>query len=833
MLDSVERRNIDEARDVLVGKIPDPKAQVEQITIGMIYKFMNDIDVQTVVEFGGARRYFYGEFEKYAWNKLFDRRKSANDVLNLYRDALASMSKNPNIPPLFRQIFDKAFLNYNDPGTLKMFLWVINRFSYNNPENLGNAFEYLLSILSSQGAAGQFRTPRNIIEFMVDVTDPQKNDRILDPACGTGGFLIYAWRHILKYNSPNFNPEKDVCAYENSQADIKDHVINGAAYKGENLTFEDRQSLMNGLEGYDISPDMVRLALVNMYLHDIKNPKIAEYDTLTSDENWNQYFDCVFSNPPFMSPKGGIRPHGKFSIKSSRSEVLFVDYIMNHLSTRGKAAVIVPEGIIFQSQNAYKELRKELVENYLIAVVSLPAGVFNPYSGVKTSVLLLDRQLAKKTDGVLFVKVENDGYGLGAQRKAIAKNDLPKSAKAIKAYKAALNKGMKFNPEEFDNALLTPKSKIAENGEYNLSGERYKERNDIVTKYKMLAIEETIESVKFSNKILRSKYLTRGKYPIIDQSDEFITGFWNNEDDVFKIKKPVILFGDHTRCFKYIDFDFVLGADGIKILLPIDDYNSKFYYYLLNNLIIKSLGYSRHFKQLKEIQIPLPPLSVQEEIVAEIEGFQKIIDGARQVVENWKPRIDIDPEWQIIKMTEIADVNPESKEPSLLYKDWFTYIDISCIENGSGIIDYSNRLKVTDAPSRARRVVRKNDILLSTVRPNLKAFGFIEYESNRYIASTGFAVLRTNSKCAPKYLYYLVFQDFIINQIIGPMEKGAYPSINQNDVNNLEIALPPIEIQNQIVSQIEEEQEIVNGNKRLIEIYEQKIKDRIAKVWGE
>jgi len=133
---------------------------------------------------------------------------------------------------------------------------------------------------------------------------------------------------------------------------------------------------MSQIVGYDISPDMVRLSLVNMYLHGFPEPHIYEYDTLTDEGRWEDSFDVIMANPPFMSPKGGIRPHKRFSIQANRSEVLFVDYIAEHLMPNGRAGVIVPEGIIFQSGNAYKALRKMLVDNYLFCVVSLPAGVF-------------------------------------------------------------------------------------------------------------------------------------------------------------------------------------------------------------------------------------------------------------------------------------------------------------------------------------------------------------------------------------------------------------------------------------------------------------------------
>ena len=338
-------------------------------------------------------------------------------MLALYSEAIVKLNQNPNIPQLFRDIFKNAYLPYRDPETLKMFLKIINDFKYDHSEMLGDAFEYLLSVLGSQGDAGQFRTPRHIIDFIVEVLDPQKNESICDPACGTAGFLISSYKHILKQNS------KIKQATENDNHGnpvIKEIIV-------PTLTPDDRRKMMRNFVGYDISPDMVRLSLANMYLHGFITPNIYEYDTLTSEERWNEYFDVIIANPPFMSPKGGIKPHKKFSIQANRSEVLFIDYIAEHIHPmKGRAGIIVPEGIIFQSAGAYKLLRKMLVDKkYLYAVVSLPAGIFQPYSGVKTSILLMDKTLAKKTDNILFVKIDNDGFDLGAQRRDAARSITP------------------------------------------------------------------------------------------------------------------------------------------------------------------------------------------------------------------------------------------------------------------------------------------------------------------------------------------------------------------------------------------------------------------------
>ena len=444
MLDNGTKRRIDSARDILVGKVPDPKAQVEQITTALIYKFMDDMDQESIA-LGGKASFFVGEYAKYAWPKVMAKSLSGYERMGLYSEAITKMSQNPNLPRLFRDIFKGAFLPYRDPETLNLFLKEIDGFKYDNSERLGDAFEYLLSIMGSQGAAGQFRTPRHIIDFIVEVVAPTKTDTVLDPACGTAGFLISAYKHILARN------------------------------KEKPLSPDEMQRLTKNFIGYDISPEMVRLSLVNMYLHQFQKPTVFEYDTLTSEERWDDSFDVILANPPFMSPKGGIRPHSRFSVQAKRSEVLFVDYIAEHLNPNGRAGVIVPEGIIFQSAKAYKALRKMLIEeNYLYAVVSLPAGVFNPYSGVKTSILFMDKTLAKQTDKILFVAIENDGFGLGAQRREIDANDLPEALQIIKEFQ----NNPVSNPLYPNLAHIVSKSKIFENGEFNLSGGRYKELND-------------------------------------------------------------------------------------------------------------------------------------------------------------------------------------------------------------------------------------------------------------------------------------------------------------------------------------------------------------------
>src|SRR5690606_3293867 len=161
----------------------------------------------------------------------------------------------------------------------------------------------------------------------------------------------------------------------------------------DKLTPDERNKLAANIHGYDISPDMVRLSLVNLYLHGFTNPHVDEYDTLTSEDKWNEHADVILANPPFMSPTGGIKPHKRFSIQASRSEELFVDYIDEHLGPYGRAGIIVPQGVIFQSGTAYQALREQRVQDTRVAVAALPAGVFQHRSGDKTPILNLDKRL--------------------------------------------------------------------------------------------------------------------------------------------------------------------------------------------------------------------------------------------------------------------------------------------------------------------------------------------------------------------------------------------------------------------------------------------------------
>ncbi len=861
MLDTITKRRIDTARDILVGKVPDPKSQVEQITIALIYKFMDDMDAEAE-ELGGKRKFFTGGFARYGWAKLMSAGIGGHELIGLYGEGIATMPQNPGIPPLFRDIFKNAYLPYRDPETLKSFLKIIDEFSYDHSERLGDAYEYLLSVLGSQGDAGQFRTPRHIIDFMVEIMDPKKNETITDTSCGTAGFLISAYKHILKHNSKDYQPKQEHQADAEKDAPLELLTLESPLrYKGDLLTPDERKRLAGNIKGYDISPDMVRMSLVNLYLHGFNDPHIFEYDTLTSEERWDEYADVIFANPPFMSPKGGIKPHKRFSIQAKRSEVLFVDYIAEHLTPAGRAAIIVPEGIIFQSQTAYKALRKMLVDNSLVAVISLPAGVFQPYSGVKTSILILDKALAKQSGHIAFFKVENDGFGLGAQRRAIAGEQLTSVLAGIKEYFSEyLNMDKQDGQDKSEKpcksmletlisqgtALIVPKEKIAANGDYNLSGERYREGRVSMSNFPSVELGEICELVRgvvFSKedevskggvKVLRANNINKDRSelslddvkqvrPKLDFSDEkklkrddiFICLASGSKDHIGK----VALIKENTNFY----FGGFMGAIRVKL-------ERLFASYLVKQL---TTGHFNDFLReqiaganinnlsaglLYRFRIPLPPLEVQKEIVAEIEGYQKVINGARAVLDNYRPHIPIHPDWPKLQLGSLA-VNLDSRRVPITKGDRkegpFPYY------GASGIVDYV-----------ADYIFDEEILLISEDGANLLARSTpIAFSvSGKCWVNNHAHVLRFPHPATQKFVEVYLNSISIEKYVTG----AAQPKVNQQALNSISIPIPDdVSTQQAIVAEIEAEQALVSANRELITRFEKKIQATLARVWGE
>lgn len=330
----------------------------------------------------------------------------------------------------------------------------------------GDVYEYLINEIGRGGKNGQFRTPRHIIQFMCELVDPDLSDKICDPACGTGGFLVGAYQHILtKYSS-----SQEIMEDENGFKRFK-------KYGGDNITGLATWKKLNetSFYGFDLDQNMVRIGLMNLMLHGIRIPQIENIDALSmkfDKTHKDEEYTIVMANPPFT---GRIDKQGmsdKLKIDGTQSELLFLIRISRMLKPRGKAAVIIPEGVLFGGGGNQKKTREILLkDNKLEAVISLPSGTFKPYTGVKTAILVFTKvkegSAIWNTESVWFYELKNDGYSLDDNRRKLAENPLPV---AVDAYKSRYT----VTPAERTNHFFVPLTEIQANG-LDLSYNRYKE----------------------------------------------------------------------------------------------------------------------------------------------------------------------------------------------------------------------------------------------------------------------------------------------------------------------------------------------------------------------
>ncbi len=320
----------------------------------------------------------------------------------------------------------------------------------------GDLYEYLLSEIASSGKNGQFRTPRHIIAMICGLVDPKLGEEVCDPACGTGGFLLGAYQHLLTaYTSPGLRHIDE------------DGMERGLA--GDMLTDERQWEVLRekAFFGYDFDTTMVRIGLMNMILHGIDKPKLGYMDTLSKRFDEKDRYDVVLANPPFKGniDKGDINE--ELRLKTTKTELLFVNRMINLLRLGGRAGVIVPDGVLFGSSNAHRNLREMLLDECeLQGVISMPSGVFKPYAGVSTAVIVFVK--GGKTENVWFYDMEADGRSLDDKRDKVEKNDIPDILKKWSARDTGKD------TDRQSKAFFVPADEIRDN-KYDLSINRYKE----------------------------------------------------------------------------------------------------------------------------------------------------------------------------------------------------------------------------------------------------------------------------------------------------------------------------------------------------------------------
>ena len=435
--------------DIWAGGTTNPLTVIEQLTYLMFIRSLDEKELENE-QFentsGIAMEKIFPQTEEgqsMRWSKF--KEKDPRDIFDIISQRVFPFIKtlNGTEETAFSRYMEDAMFLIPTPQVLQKIVTGLEDLYQNDLAGLdmqGDLYEYMLGKLSTAGQNGQFRTPKHIREMMVQLTTPTPDDLICDPACGTAGFLVSAAEYIREnYESTMTSEQWDLFA-------------------GDTFT------------GFDTDSTMLRLSAMNLMLHSITHPHVEYRDSVSKQNEIAGKFDVILANPPFKGTVDAesINDNLKAVTNTKKTELLFIALFLRMMKKGGRCACIVPDGVLFGSSNAHKAVRKELVENHqLRAVISMPSGVFKPYAGVSTAVLVFIKTGAGGTDNVWFYDMQADGFSLDDKRTAIADNDI---ADIIARFHVSENE---HNRERTEKSFFVPKQEIVDNG-YDLSINKYK-----------------------------------------------------------------------------------------------------------------------------------------------------------------------------------------------------------------------------------------------------------------------------------------------------------------------------------------------------------------------
>lgn len=480
MLDSALKSKINLLWDKFwSGGISNPLQAIEQMSYLIFMKRLEDEDVtreQNLKLVGDKYESIFKGNENSKWSKWTE--MSAEKMLEHVRDKVFPFLRklNGGQKSVYSKYMKDASFTIPTASLLAEAVKIINdmHIKEQNRDVQGDLYEYLLGQLQTSGKNGQFRTPRHIVKMMTEILDPKYGDKICDPACGTAGFLVASYEHILRNNTSK-------------------ELLRAGNFAGDKLDENQWEILREEtLYGYDFDQTMTRISLMNLMMHGISSPNIDQKNTLSKRYNESNYYDVVLANPPFKGSIDESEIGENFRTQTKKTEILFLELMFNLLRTGGRCSVIVPDGILFGSSNAHQKIRELLLERCnLNAVISMPSGVFKPYAGVSTAVLLFTK--GEPTKEVWFYDMENDGFSLDDKRTKIDKDDIPDIIERFK------NRHKENNKDRKKKHFLVPIKEIKDNN-YDLSISKYQEMEYEEVKYekpevikkKILDLEQNI-----------------------------------------------------------------------------------------------------------------------------------------------------------------------------------------------------------------------------------------------------------------------------------------------------------------------------------------------------
>ncbi len=453
------------------GGITNPLTVIEQISFLMFSKLLDVTETTNERKAERTKKPFVGRFkganDPRRWKNF--KQKDAGEMLRVIRDEVFPHFRKLNGGTTFAEYMQDAQLMVQKASLLVQAVNMIDKLPITDGDAKGDLYEYLLGKLTTAGINGQFRTPRHIIRFMVEMLEPKPTEVIGDPACGTAGFLVGAMEYLLE-------------THTSAKGKIKGE--NGETIYTGDLLEEYRRHIQNEMfHGFDFDATMLRIASMNLMLHGVDNPDIHYQDTLSNSfpekfaKQASGGFDVILANPPFKGSldEGDVHPSLTQAVKTKKTELLFVALILRMLKKGGRSATIVPDGVLFGSSKAHTALREMLVKhNQLEAVISLPSGVFKPYAGVSTAIIVFTKD--GSTDHVFFYDVGADGFSLDDKRDSVGANDLPD---ALDRWR---KKSAKKDSDRTAKHFMVPVKEI-EAKDFDLSINRYKEAHHEAVTY--------------------------------------------------------------------------------------------------------------------------------------------------------------------------------------------------------------------------------------------------------------------------------------------------------------------------------------------------------------
>lgn len=761
---------------------------------------------------------------------------------------------------LFRRLFKNHIWRIRYSPTIKELIKRLKDLELEqNFDVMGRAYEFVVQKLGEQKQYGQYFTPRHIIHFMVELADPEIGEKIYDPAAGTGGFILRAFE-VVKSKIDNL-VKAGMRVNESTAA------YNGVQFDEAEMLY--RKLKEESLYAVEKAPDVYKLALMNMILHNDGKSNLFEADSLDNRAQLEhkEKYDVVLTNPPY-GPLAQSRV-GTFEFHAKRYEALFIQHIMAALrpsepgKKRSRAVVIILDKILFDNSSVFKNIRMKLLREFdLKAVFSMPAGIFQPYSGVKTSVLYFEKptkeewnetkkQNAYTTKQVLFVDVKDDGFTLTTQRRPINGafqdddpniyeppcGNLPKAVEVFRKWIDWINNPTKELPDFIDNDFCwTATIEEIKAKDYNLNPGLYRKTIKGKQKWEVVSLKEICDIQKGTS-ITRADTV-EGNIPVIAGGQE--PAYYHNQSNRDGNIITVSASGAYAGFVSY--FDVPIFASDCTTIKSSDEEKAltKYIFYVLKSRqedlykLQRGAGQPHVYpNDLANIQIPLPPLPVQQELVTRLDKQQAIIEQCnameKAILEAGIDNSIFEGDWEWVELGKVASIANDKVQPRNLDLESIFYIGLEHIESKTSLIA-ETLIKPSDLSSE-KFLFDDNSILYGKLRPYLEK---VYLPNKSGICSTDILVLKPNDKVLREYLFYVLKSGFFVEWVINNTKGAQLPRVNPSDLLLAKIPLPSLEKQQEIVDFLNVQFEMLANIRKLKENAKNTIKMILDReVFGE